>query len=116
MRALILLAPLILAAGAFTMPPIGAATTVPSLIVVVKVTLTPQAVHLSAKRARRGNYVRFDVRNATAKRRTFTLAGRGIAVPARRGRFLVILFDARGRYEYVSRTSQTTIRGVFRVD
>jgi hypothetical protein len=116
MRILILAAPLILAAGILALPPNGAATTAPSLIVAVKVTLTPEAVRFSAKRAPRGNYVQFDVRNTTAKRRTFSLAGRTIAVPARRRRLLVVFFDARGRYPYVSRTSQTAIRGIFRVD
>lgn len=116
MRVLIRAAPLILAAGILALPRNGAATTAPSLVVPVKVTLTPQAVRFSAKWAPRGNYVQFNVRNTTAKRRTFSLAGRTIAVPARRGRFLVILFDARGRYVYVSRTSQTAIRGIFRVD
>jgi len=116
MRLLILVAPLILAAGILVLPPNGAATTAPSLIVAVKVTLTPQAVRFSAKRAPRGNYVQFNVRNTTAKRRTFSLAGRTIAVPPRRGRFLVVFFDARGRYPYMSRASQAAIRGVFRVD
>jgi hypothetical protein len=115
-RVLLLVAPLLLAAGLLVLPPNGAATTAPSLIVGVKVTLTPQAVRLSAKRAPRGNFVQFNVHNATGKRRTFSLAGRTIAVPARRGRLLVIFFDARGRYPYVSRTSQTAIRGIFRID
>jgi hypothetical protein len=116
MRILILAAPLILAAGILALPPSGAATTAPSLIVAVKVTPTPAAVRLSAKRAPRGNYVQFNVRNTTDKRRSFSLAGRTIAVPARRGRFLVMFFDVRGRYPYVSRTSHTAIRGIFRID
>ena len=117
MRIRVLLVPLLLAAGVAFMPANVAATTVPSLIVAVKVTLTPHAVSFSAKRAARGNYVRFHVRNTTAKRHTFSLAGRPIVVPARRDRFLVIYFDARGHYTYVSRTPQRpAIHGTFLID
>ena len=116
MRIRFLIVPLLLTAGMIFVPANAAATTVPSLIVTVKVTLTPHAVSFSAKRATRGNYVQFRVRNTTAKRRTFSLASRSIVVPARRDRFLVIYFDARGRYTYVSRTPQKAIRGTFRID
>jgi hypothetical protein len=116
MRVVLLVALPILAAGILAAPPNGAATTAPSLIVGVEVTLMQRAVRFSEKRAPRGTYVQFNVRNATAKRRTFSLAGRRISVPARRGRLFVIFFDARGRYPYVSRTSQTAIRGIFRID
>jgi len=116
MRIRVLIIPLLVAAGMIFMPANAAATTAPSLIVHVKVTLTPQAVSFSAKRAARGNYVQFRVRNATAKRHTFSLASRSIIVPARRDRFLVIYFDARGRYSYVSRTPQKAIHGTFRID
>ena len=63
-----------------------------------------------------GQLRQFRVRKTTAKRRTFSLASRLIVVPARRDRFLVIYFDARGRYTYVSRTPQKAIRGTFRID
>jgi hypothetical protein len=111
-----LIVPLVLTAGLIFVPANAAATTLPSLIVTVKVTLTPQAVSLSATRAARGNYVQFRVRNTTAKRHIFTLASRSIVVPARHDRLLVIYFDARGRYTYVSRTPQKAIRGTFRID
>jgi hypothetical protein len=112
----VLIIPLLLTAGMIFMPANSSATTIPSLIVAVNVTLTPHAVSFSAKRAPRGNYVQFRVRNTTAKRHTFSLASRSIVVPARRDRLLVIYFDARGRYTYVSRTPQKAIHGTFRID
>jgi hypothetical protein len=86
----------------------------PSLIVRVSVSLKPSAVTLSTKQVRRGNYVEFKVRNTTAQRRTFSVAGRTIAVPAGKHRFLAISFYVRGKYRYVSRgTSGTPVRGTF---
>ena len=94
--------------------PSGTATTLPSLIIRVQVSLKASAVTLSPKKVRRGNYVEFKVRNTTAKRRLFSVAGRTIAVPAGKYRLLVISFDVRGRYRYVSRGSTgTPVRGTF---
>jgi hypothetical protein len=96
--------------------PKGPATTLPSLIFHVSVSLKPSTVTLSAKQVRRGNYVEFKVRNTTAQRRLFSVAGRTIAIPAGKYRLLVVSFDVRGRYSYVSRsTTGTAIRGTFRV-
>jgi hypothetical protein len=96
--------------------PSGTATTLPSLIFHVSVSLEPSAVTLSAKQVRRGNYVEFKVRNTTAKRRLFTVAGRTISIPARSYRLLVVSFEVRGKYRYVSRsTTGTAVRGTFRV-
>ena len=85
--------------------PSGTATTLPNLIVHVGVSLKPSAVTLSVKQVRRGNYVEFNVKNTTATRRLFSVAGRTIAVPAKKNRLLVISFDVRGKYRYVSRTT-----------
>ena len=63
----------------------------------------------------RGYYVQFGVRNTTATRRIFTLAGRTIAVPPRKLRLLAISFGVRGTYRYVSRGAGTAVRGTFRV-
>lgn len=94
--------------------PTGTATTLPSLILRVSVSLKPGAVTLSAKQVRRGNYVEFRVRNTTAKRRVFSVAGRTIAVPAGKYRLLVISFDVRGKYKYVSRAATgTSVHGTF---
>ena len=91
------------------------ATTQPTLVIGVKVTLAKHSVTLSRKSFYRGYYVRFGVRNATATRRRFTVAGRTIAVPPRKLRLLALQFDMRGRYSYVSRGAGTTVRGSFRV-
>jgi hypothetical protein len=94
--------------------PSGTATTLPSLILRVNVSLKPSVVTLSAKKVRRGNYVEFNVRNTTAKRRVFSVAGRTIAVPAGKNRLLVISFDVRGKYRYVSRgTAGKPVGGTF---
>jgi hypothetical protein len=94
--------------------PAALATTQPDLIVGVDVALKAHAVTLSAKQVRRGYYVQFKVRNTTSKRRLFTLAGRTIAVPAQKFRYLVINFDVRGTYRYVSRPAAGgPVRGTF---
>ena len=94
----------------------GLATTEPSLIVGVDVALKSHTVTLSAKSVRRGFYVNFKVRDTTARRRSFSVAGRTVAVPARKSRLLVIMFDVRGKYAYVSRlASGGAIRGIFDV-
>jgi hypothetical protein len=81
----------------------------------VKVSLTSHGVTLSQKRVNRGYYVQFEVRNRTAARRSFTLAGRTIAVPPRKLRLLAIMFGVRGTFRYVSRGAGTAIHGTFRV-
>jgi len=93
----------------------ASATTAPSLIVPIKVSLAPHAVTLSQKQVNRGYYVEFGVRNTTATRRLFTVAGRTIAVPPRKLRLLAIEFSVRGTYRYVSRGAGTAVRGTFRV-
>jgi hypothetical protein len=105
----------LLALGAVALPAGAAATTEPSIVVGVDVSLAPHTVRVSPSAVRRGTYVRFNVRNTTSSRHVFRLAGRSIAVPARRNRFLVLFFDYRGRYTYMSRGSGTTVRGIFRV-
>jgi hypothetical protein len=93
----------------------ASATTQPSLIFGVNVSLTRSAVTLSSKQAKRGLYVQFRVQNASTLRRSFSVAGKTIAVPAHKARLLVIFFDARGRYRYVSRGAGTAVRGSFRI-
>ena len=90
------------------------ATTRPDLIVGVNVALKPHAVTVFPKQVTRGHYVQFKVRNTTPRRTLFTLAGRTIAVPAGKLRYLVISFDVRGKYHYVSRPGAgPAIRGTF---
>jgi hypothetical protein len=106
---------LLAALFALALPGAARATTEPSTIVSVDVSLAAHAVSFSSKRVPRGNYVQFRVRNATSRRHTFSLAGRSIVVPAKRNRLLVLFFDVRGRYAYVSRAGGTAIRGIFSV-
>jgi len=79
------------------------------------VTLTAKHALFDPPLARRGNYVQFNVMNTTSSRRTFTLAGRRIVIPARARRLMAIEFDIRGKYRYVSRAGSSRIVGVFRV-
>jgi hypothetical protein len=91
-------------------------TTEPSQTVRIDVGLTTTHVKLSQGSIRRGFYVQFRVRNTTAAKRTFSIAGRKILVPAKKSRFLVVDFLARGRYPYASRgPSSNAVRGLFRV-
>lgn len=108
--------PVIAIVSALIAVPVALATTQPSVIIGVDVALTPTAVTLSAKQVRRGYFVEFKVRNTTSSRRLFSVAGRTIAIPPRKFRYLVVNFLARGTYRYVSRPSNgTAIRGNFRV-
>jgi hypothetical protein len=91
------------------------ATTEPSLTVRIDVSLTPARVKLSDTTIRRGYYVLFRVRNTTPRQRTFTMAGRTIAIPARTMRSMVVDFLVRGRYRYASRGPSTAVHGIFRV-
>ena len=91
------------------------ATTVPSLLVPVHVSLTVRSVAMSPRFAPRGSTVEFGVRNRTAHARMFAVAGKRIVIPARRLRFLGLQFDRRGRYAYVSRGPGDVVRGTFRI-
>jgi hypothetical protein len=94
----------------------GQATTAPELLLNIDVALHAKTVGFTPKSARRGNYVQFRVTNWTAKRRTFRLAGRYIVVPARKARFIAVEFDRRGKYQYVSRATGSTVKGIFKVE
>jgi hypothetical protein len=113
MRALFL----VLLAAAVVVVPSASATTRADLIVAVNVSLKPDSVTLSSQHVRRGYYVQFKVRNTTETRRIFRLAGRTIAIPARKFRYLAISFDVRGKYHYVSRptASGNAVSGTFTV-
>ena len=108
--------PILIALWLTVAVPGALATTEPERIVGVDVVLKPTAVTLSSRTARRGSYVEFRVRNATARRRSFSVGGRTIAVPARKYRLLVVLFDVRGKYTYASgRAPGPPSRGTFTI-
>jgi hypothetical protein len=92
----------------------SSATTLPSLTVGVNVSLKEKGISLSQNSVHRGYYVQFRVRNTTPLKRTFSVAGRSIVVPAKKLRLMAVEFDVRGTYPYVSR-GRTAARGIFRV-
>jgi hypothetical protein len=91
------------------------ATTEPSLTVGIDVALSAKKVKLSQTSIRRGYYVEFRVRNTTPARRTFSVAGKTIAIPAKKLRLMVVDFLVRGHYLYASRGPKSAVRGLFRV-
>lgn len=91
------------------------ATTLPSTFVHVQVALKSASVTLAPRSAPRGYTVEFAVRNRTAHRRTFTLAGKRIVVPARRLRYFGFEFQRRGAYRYTSNGAGRVVRGTFRI-
>jgi hypothetical protein len=91
------------------------ATTLPSTFIHVHVALKPTAVTLAPQSAPRGYTVEFAVRNRTAHRRTFSLAGKRIVVPAKKLRLFGFEFDRRGTYRFTSTGAGRIVRGTFRV-
>ena len=91
------------------------ATTEPALLMHVKVGLLPTKITLSSSYAARGLEVEFRVRNQTATKRVFSVAGKAIVVPAKSLRITAISFQARGRYKVVSRVGTRRITTTFRV-
>jgi hypothetical protein len=110
-----LLAALVTAVALVAVTAAARATTIPSALVQVHVSLTARAVALSPRSAPRGSTVVFGVRNRTASTRSFTLGGKRVLVPAQKLRFLGFEFDRRGKYGYVSRGAGSVVRGTFRV-
>jgi hypothetical protein len=91
------------------------ATTEPALLMHVKVQLLPGKISLSSTTAARGLEVEFNVRNRTATKRIFSVAGKTIVVPAKALRITAISFQARGRYQVVSRAGSRRVTTTFRV-
>jgi hypothetical protein len=59
----------------------------------------------------------FRIRNTTRANRTFSIGGQRVVVRARGARILIIIFEIRGRFPYVSAGPKGTkpVRGVLRV-
>jgi hypothetical protein len=91
------------------------ATTQPALTYHVKVVLTASRIALSPAQAPRGDQVEFAVRNRTAAKRIFSVAGKTIRVPGNALRLTAISFQARGRYAVVSRSPTSRVTTTFRV-
>jgi hypothetical protein len=90
-------------------------TTEPALLMHVKVGLLPTKITLSSNFAARGLEVEFTVRNRTAAKRIFSIAGKTIVVPAKKLRITAVSFQARGRYKVVSRAGSRRVTTTFRV-
>ena len=105
------LAAVVLAAGAAGAP----RTTEPVRLVPVSVTLEAKRARLDHKAVGFESVVQFRIRNRTGSARTFAIGGQRVTVRARGYRVLLLQFELRGSYPYVSTGGGTTYRGVFRV-
>lgn len=109
---LVALAATQLAVGATKAP----ATTEPLRVLAVNVAITKAKLSLDQPGAGFSNVVQFRVRNRTSVARTFAIGGQRIRVAPNSTRILLIYFEIRGKYPYVSTaTGQKTFRGVFNV-
>ena len=94
----------------------GASTTTePIMIVPIQVSLTNQQAVLDDKVVERGSVVQFRIRNKSSVKRTFTIGGFKAAVNPRGNATLLISFDTRGKFPYVSRAATSVHRGFLRV-
>ena len=109
-----------LAAGTLAAGAVGArqpATTEPVQIYPVDVTLTASAVKFNHVAIPFQAAAQFRLRNTTPANRTFSIGGQRVVVRARGARILIMIFDIRGRFPYVSAGPKGTrpVRGVVRV-
>lgn len=119
-RALIAISAPVLVALAAAQLAVGAtrapATTEPLRILAVNVGITKTKLTLDQPGAGFQNAVQFRVRNRTAVARTFAIGGQKVRVAPSGTRILLIWFEIRGKYAYVSTApGQKTFRGVFNV-
>lgn len=108
-----------LAAGTLAAGAVGAApsTTEPVRIYPVDVTLTESKVTFNHHAIPFQSAAQFRLRNTTRANRTFSLGGQRVTVRARGARILILIFEIRGRFPYVSAGPKGTkpVRGVVRV-
>ena len=109
-----------LAAAALTAGAVGAtapATTEPVQIYPVNVTLTETAVRINHFAIPFDAAAQFRLRNTTGANRTFSIGGQRVTVRAKGSRILILIFDIRGRWPYVSAGPKGTrpVRGAVRV-
>ena len=94
----------------------GASTTTePIMIVPIQVSLTNQQAVLDDKVVDRGSVVQFRIRNKSSVKRTFTIGGFQAAVKPHGNATILISFDTRGKFPYVSRAATSVHRGFLRV-
>ena len=109
------LAAVTLAAGAADAG--GPATTEPVRIYPVDVTLTATAVKFNHVAIPFQAAAQLRIRNTTPANRTFSLGGQRVTVRAKGARIMILIFEIRGRFPYVSAGPKGTrpVRGVLRV-
>jgi len=90
-------------------------TTEPIMIVPIQVSLTNQQAVLDDKVVDRGSVVQFRIRNKSSVKRTFTIGGFKAAIKPRGNATILISFDTRGKFLYVSRAATSVHRGFLRV-
>ncbi len=95
------LLPLLVAAVAAALLPAASATTQPSIVITVRMTVTDNTIKLSHKRARRGWGVHFVLINTGRKPHRVDIGGllTPIVKPGKQGRVSASL-ENRGRYPY----------------
>ena len=91
------------------------ATTEPIMIVPIQVSLTNTQAVLDDKVVDRGSVVQFRIRNRSSVKRTFTIGGFKAAIQPHGNATILISFDTRGRFPYVSRAATSVHRGFLRV-
>jgi len=91
------------------------ATTEPIMIVPIQVSLTNTQAVLDDKVVDRGSVVQFRIRNKSSVKRTFSIGGLGAAVKPRGTATILVSFDTRGKFPFVSRAATSVHRGFIRV-
>jgi len=91
------------------------ATTQPIAIVPIQVSLTNTRAALDLKVVKRGSVVQFRIRNKSSVKQTFSVGGLRAAVKPRANATILVSFDTRGRFLFVSRAATSVHRGYIRV-
>jgi hypothetical protein len=111
----------VLAAAVLAASAVGAnaapRTTEPVQIYPVDVTLSEKSVKFNHFAIPFDAAAQFRIRNTTRANRVFSLGGQRVTVRAKGARILIIIFDIRGRFPYVSAGPKGTkpVRGHLRV-
>jgi hypothetical protein len=95
----------------------GPATTEPVQIYPFGVTIQEAAVKLEHHAIPFDSFAQFRIKNTTRHNRTFSIGGQSVTVRAKGGRILIIQFNARGKYPFISKGPKgtKTLRGTIPV-
>jgi hypothetical protein len=86
----------------------GPGTTEPVQIYPFAITLQEDAIKLEHHAIPFDSFAQFRIRNTTGHVRSFSIGGQTVKVRAKGGRILIIQFNARGKYPYVSKGPKGT--------